>query len=156
MGTTTNEKMRSTTGARLILLALCLAASFAPQAQAQKKKVKEKHFEPVARQNVRDYAGRYVGIEDDYVVEVRVGEDGRLFITSREGKREARLEDLRLEGAGVTATKVYADGRRAEFAATFVDRVLNGERAFGLMVEKLWVELPGLTITQMFYRRVSG
>jgi hypothetical protein len=140
---------------KLIAFALCLAASFAPQAVGQKKKFKEKHFEPVARQNVRDYAGRYVGIEDEYVVEVRVGEDGRLSVTSREGQREARLEDLKLEGARVSATKVYADGRRAEFAATFVDRVLNGEREFGLMVEKLWVELPGLTVTQMFYRRVS-
>ncbi|HVG28781.1 MAG TPA: hypothetical protein VM864_03580 [Pyrinomonadaceae bacterium] len=137
------------------VFALCLAAAAAPQGLAQKKKVKEKHFEPVARQNLGDYAGRYVGIEDEYVVEVGVGEGGRLSVTSREGKREARLEDLRIDGARVSATKVYADGGRAEFAATFVDRVLNGEREFGLMVEKLRVELPGLSVTQMFYRRVS-
>lgn len=155
MRATTDEKLKLMTRAKPILLALCLAASFAPPAQAQKRKFKEKHFDPVARQNVRDYAGRYVGIEDEYVVEVRVGEDGRLLVTSREGKREARLEDLRIDGARVTATKVYADGERAEFAATFGDRVLDGERAFGLMVEKLRVELPGLTVTQMFYRRVS-
>lgn len=155
MRTTAKGKMRSTVRAKLILLALCLAAALAPQGSAQKKKVKEKHFEPVARQNVGDYAGRYVGIEDEYVVEVRVGEDGRLLMTSREGRSEARLEDLKIEGARVSATKVYADGRRAEFVATFADRVLNGERSFGLMVEKLWVELPGLTVTQMFYRRVS-
>ncbi|HEX8163131.1 MAG TPA: hypothetical protein VF538_14775 [Pyrinomonadaceae bacterium] len=141
---------------KLIALALCLASVCAPQASAQKKyKHKEKRFEPVARQDVRDYAGRYVGIEDDYVVEVRVGEGGRLVVTSREGQREARLEDLRIDGARVSATKVYSDGARAEFAATFVDRILNGERAFGLMVEKLWVELPGMTLTQVFYRRVS-
>ena len=74
---------------KLIALALCLASVCAPQASAQKKyKHKEKRFEPVARQDVRDYAGRYVGIEDDYVVEVRVGEDGRLSATSREGGRD--------------------------------------------------------------------
>lgn len=156
MRTTTNEKASATKRAKPILLALCLAASLAPQGSAQKKiKNKEKHFEPVARQNMRDYAGRYVGIEDEYVVEVRADEGGRLLITSREGKREARLEDLKIDGARVTATKVYADGTRAEFAATFADRVLNGERAFGLLVEKIWIELPGMTVTQMFYRRVS-
>jgi hypothetical protein len=156
MRTTTDGKARSTVRAGLILLALCLAASSAPRALAQKKnKVKEKHYEPVVRQNVRDYAGRYVGIEDEYVVEVRAGDDGRLSITSREGGREAWLEDLRIDGARVSATKVYRDGRRAEFAATFADRVLNGERAFGLLVEKLWIELPGMTVTQMFYRRVA-
>ena len=152
-----NRNHRSRLASRMtsVAFALCLAAlGCAPQALAQKNKHKEKRFEPAARQNVGDYAGRYVGIEDEYVVEVRVGEDGRLSVTSREGQREARLEDLRIDGARVTASKVYADGRRAEFAATFVDRVLNGERAFGLMVEKLRVELPGLTVTQMFYRRV--
>jgi hypothetical protein len=149
---------RATLNAGAMIIALCLAAAVAPQGSAQKKyknKNKEKHFEPVARQNIRDYAGRYVGIEDDYVVEVRVGEDGQLSATSREGGREARLEDLKIEGARVTATKVYSNGGRAAFAATFADRVLNGERAFGLLVEKIWVELPGLTATQMFYRRVS-
>ncbi|MFN2480185.1 MAG: hypothetical protein ABR554_01700 [Pyrinomonadaceae bacterium] len=140
---------------KLIAFTLCLAASLAPQALGQKKKFKEKHFEPVARQNVRDYAGRYVGIEDEYVVEVRAESDGTLSVTSREGGREARLEGLKIDGARVTATKVYRDGARAEFAATFADRVLNGERAFGLLVEKIWIELPGLTVTQMFYRRVS-
>jgi hypothetical protein len=138
-----------------IVVGLCLAASCAAQAQAQKRKFKEKRFEPVARQNLQDYAGRYVGIEDDYVIEVRVGADGRLSLTSREGGREARLEGVRIKGARVTATKVYGGGGRAEFAATFADRVLNGQRAFGLMVEKLRVELPGLTLSQMFYRRVS-
>ena len=142
---------------KLFALALCLTCLCASQALAQKKKNKhkEKHFEPVARQNLRDYEGRYVGIEDEYVVEVRVDEGGRLLITSREGRREARLEGLKIDGARVTATKVYTDGTRAEFAATFADRVLNGERAFGLMVEKLWVELHGLTATRIFYRRVS-
>jgi hypothetical protein len=134
---------------------LCLVALATSNAVAQKKKNKEKHFEPVARQNLRDYAGRYVGIEDDYVIEVRVGQDGKLAITSREGERTATLSDISLDGANLSATKTYADGKRAAFSATFADRVLNGERAFGLLVEKLWIELPGLTVTRMFYRRVE-
>ena len=116
---------------KLIVLALCLAALCPAQALAQKKiKHKEKRFEPAARQNLRDYAGRYVGLEDSYVIEVSVGAD-------------------------VTATKVYENGKRAEFSATFAVRVLNGERAFGLLVKNITVELAGLTNTQMFYRRVG-
>jgi hypothetical protein len=145
---------RSTVGAVAMILALGLAAAFAPQGLAQKKK-SQKHYEPVARQNLRDYAGRYVGIEDDYVIEVRADEGGRLIITSRERGREARVEDLKVEGARASGTKVYANGGRAEFSATFADRVRDGERTFGLNVEKLWLELPGLTVTRMFYRRVS-
>jgi hypothetical protein len=135
---------------------LCLVALASANAVAQKRyKNKEKHFEPVARQNLRDYAGRYVGIEESYVIEVRVGEDGKLAITSREGERTATLSEIKLDGANLSATKTYADGKRASLSATFADRVLNGERAFGLLVGKLWIELPGLTVTQMFYRRVE-
>jgi hypothetical protein len=145
---------RSASRAGAMLLALCLAAAFAPRGSAQKKK-SQKHYEPVARQNLKDYAGRYVGIEDDYVIEVRAGEGGQLVVTSRERGREARVEDLKIEGARASGTKLYADGTRAEFLATFADRVRDGERIFGLNVEKLWLELPGLTVTRMFYRRVS-
>jgi hypothetical protein len=138
-----------------IAVALCLVALASSNVVAQKKpyKNKEKHFDAVARQNVRDYAGRYVGIEDDYVIEVRVGDDGKLAITSREGDRTATLSDIKLDGANLSATKIYANGKRASFSATFADRVLNGERAFGLLVRNLWIELPGMTATQIFYRR---
>ena len=146
--------MRSKLARATAAAALCLALAPLSAAQKRKEKIKEKHFEPVARQNVRDYAGRYVGIEDDYVLEVTVGDDGALSITSREDGRTATLSDIRLDGAEVTATKTYANGKRAAFSATFADRVLNGERAFGLLVRNIWIELPGLTATQMFYRRV--
>jgi hypothetical protein len=155
MATTTDGKTKLTAGARPILLALCLAASFAPPSLAQKKKVKEKHFEPVARQNLRDYAGRYAGVDDGYWIEISVGDDGRLAATSHEGHREAALTDIRLEGARLTATSVYRNGRRAEFVATFGDRVRGNDRTFGLTTESIWIELPGITLTRIFYRRVS-
>jgi hypothetical protein len=155
MWTTTSGKTRLKAGAKPILLALCLAASFAPPSLAQKKKSKEKHFEPAARQNLRDYAGRYVGVDDGYWIEIAVGDDGRLAATSHEGGREAALTDIRLEGARLTATSVYRSGRRAEFVATFGDRVRDGERTFGLTTESIRIELPGITLARIFYRRVS-
>jgi hypothetical protein len=154
MMTTVNQKTRSTTRAKLILIALCLAASLAPQGLAQKK-TKEKRFEPAARQNLRDYAGRYVGVDDRYWIEISVGDDGRLAATSHEGGRFATLTDIRLKGARLTATSVYRNGRRAEFVATFGDRVRGDERLFGLTTESIRIELPGITLTRIFYRRVS-
>jgi hypothetical protein len=156
MRTTTNEKARSARRSKLILLALCLAASFAPASLAQKNKKKvPKHFEPAARQNVRDYAGRYAGVDDGYWIEIGVGDDGRLAATSHEGGRLVALTDIRLEGARLTATSVDRDGRRAEFVATFGDRVRGGERTFGLTTESIRIELPGITLARIFYRRVS-
>jgi hypothetical protein len=147
--------MKKLTAFALCLLVVCLAALCPAQAAAQKKKVKEKRFEPVARQNLRDYTGRYVGIEESYWIEVRVGDDGRLAMTSHEDGRAATLTDIEITGASLTATKVYTNGKREEFVATFVDRVLNGERAFGLMAENMKIELPGMTLTRIFYRRVG-
>jgi hypothetical protein len=86
---------------------------------------------------------------------VRVGDDGRLSATSHEAGRAAELADIRVEGASLTATKVYANGQRAEFVATFADRVLNGERVFGLLAENMRIEMAGLTLTRVFYRRVG-
>jgi hypothetical protein len=140
---------------KLFALALCLACVCASQAFAQKKKTKEKRFEPAARQNLRDYAGRYVGVDDGYWIEIAVGDDGRLAATSHEGGREAALTDIRLEGTRLTATSVYRNGRRAEFVATFGDRVRGDERAFGLTTESIRIELPGITLTRIFYRKVS-
>jgi hypothetical protein len=147
---------RSKTMKHLIAFALCLASLGSSQALAQKKwKNKEKHFEPVARQNLRDYAGRYVGIEESYWIDLRVGDDGRISATSHEDGRVATLTDIRVDGATLTATKVYANGQRADLVATFGDRVRDGEHTFGMRVENARIELPGITLTQVFYRRIA-
>ena len=136
--------------AGLLILILVLAA--AAQGATQKHKHKEKRFEAVVRAEARDYAGRYVGIDDSYVLEVGTEADGRLKITSREGSRRAELRDIRLDGARLTATKVYEDGSTAKFEGLFADRVLNGERRFGVVVSGLDIKLDGMTINRTFYR----
>jgi len=136
--------------AGLLILILVLAATV--QGSPQKHKHKEKRFEAVVRAEARDYAGRYVGIDDSYVLEVGTEADGRLKITSHEGARRAELRDLRLDGARLTATKVYEDGSTAKFEGLFADRVLNGERRFGVVVSGLDIRLDGMTINRTFYR----
>lgn len=140
-----------------LILAATVAAVVPTAANTQKKwKTKEKRFEAVVKAEPSEYAGRYVGIDDSYVLEIGVGPEGGLRITSTEGARRAELRDIRLDGARLTATKVYEDGQTAKFEGLFADRVLNGERAFGVVVSGLDIKIEGLTINRTFYRLFTG
>ena len=142
------------TVARLVALFVIVALAPAPVfggAQKLKNKRKEKRFEPVVKQDSREYVGRYVGLED-YYLEIRAGADGALSVISREGARRAMLRDIQLTGARLTATRVYPDGTTKEFTGTFVNRVLNDDVRFGIMVENVEVQFEGLTLNNIFYR----
>jgi hypothetical protein len=131
-----------------VLLLACV-----PAAGQKKWKQKEKRFEPVVKQAARDYAGRYVGLEDSHWLEVRAEDAERLAVTLYEEGRAVSLRDVRLDGSRLTATKVYEDGRAAPFSAVFADRILNGDRRFGVLVEGV-VKLPGGGISErLFYTR---
>jgi hypothetical protein len=143
--------------ALLALLTLVCAAA-APvfggddgEQKFKNKPRKEKRFEPVVKENMADYAGRYVGLED-YYLEVKRDVDGQLAIVSQEGRRRATLHNISLTGARLTATRVYEDGTTKEFEATFVNRILNGDSRFGIMVENVEVKFEGLTFNRIFYR----
>lgn len=132
-------------------LLLCLSA----QGFGQKKKLKQKdkRFEPVVKQNLADYAGKYVGFQDDHFVEISVDAGGRMLATSHEGNRQATLTNIRVDDARLTATKTYADGSRAEFSAVFVNRILNGETAFGMQVQGPVRVDETLLLERVFYKR---
>ena len=112
---------------------------------------KEKRFEPVVKENISDYTGKYIGLED-YYLEITRDVDGQLSVVSREGKRRATLQNISLTGARLTATRVYSDGTTKEFEGTFVNRILNGDTRFGIMVENLEVKFEDLTFNRIFYR----
>ncbi|HEV2802667.1 MAG TPA: hypothetical protein VGW12_19505 [Pyrinomonadaceae bacterium] len=136
----------------LILVALACNVAIVSSAQKLKHKHKEKRFEPVVKERLADYAGRYVGIEPDYYLEVTADADGELSVRVQEGARSATLRDIRIEGARLKATRVYANGTTKAFEATFVNRILNGEIAFGVLVENLDIEYAGITFSRLFYR----
>lgn len=140
----------------VIAIALALLAAPVSAAQKNKGKLKEKRFEAVVRQEASEYAGRYVGIDESYTLEIEVGEGNQLRITSIEGSRRAELRDIKLEGALLMATKVYEDGTTARFEGLFANRILNGERTFGVVVSGLNIQIEGLTITRTFYRLFTG
>jgi hypothetical protein len=136
----------------LFTLLQCAAPAYSESGEQKfKDKHKEKRFEPVVKANIADYAGRYVGLED-YYLEIKLDVDGQLSIVSHEGVRRATLRNIALSGARVTATRVYADGTTKEFEATFVNRILNGESRFGIMVENLEVKFEDMTFNRIFYR----
>ena len=133
---------------------LCAAPAYSESGGGQKfknKPRKEKRFEPAVKENLADYTGRYIGLED-YYLEITRDVDGQLSIVSREGGRRATLQNISLTGARLTATRVYSDGTTKEFEATFVNRILNGDSRFGLLVENLEVKFEGLTFNRIFYR----
>ena len=146
----------------VVLLTLFTLACAAPvsgdEGAGQKfknKPPKEKRFEPVVKENANDYRGRYVGLED-YYLEIKTDVDGQLSIVSQEGRQRATLHNISLSGARLTATRVYPDGSTKEFEGTFVNRILNGDSRFGIMVENVEVKFEGLTFNRIFYRLDSA
>ena len=136
-------------------MAFALMTSVAVELFGQKtKKIKDKRFETVVRQDLKDYEGTYVGIDSDYIIDVRVRTDGSLLVTSLEAGRSVTLNDIKVTGARLTGVKIYANGESEKFEGTFSDRILNGKRAFGIVVEGLNLHLDGgTTLNKVFYQR---
>ncbi|HLL69842.1 MAG TPA: hypothetical protein VK363_00330 [Pyrinomonadaceae bacterium] len=147
--------MRSNLKLSVAVFALLALACVAPAgAQKLKDKKKEKRFDPVVKQNIADYAGRYDS-GGDYYLEITFGTDGQPSIVSQEGARRATMRDIRFTGARLTATRVYADGTTKEFEATFGNRIVNGDSRFGIRMENFQVKIDDFMLDRVFYRRES-
>jgi ketosteroid isomerase-like protein len=134
----------------LSLMLLLAAAS--GEVFGQKKKYKDKRYEPATRATVKDYEGKYVGVESSYWIDIFVSPEGKLSINSYEGERRATLNDIKLEGAIISAVKVYEDGGSENFSGVFANRILNGQSAFGIIVDNVQVKVSGVTLHGLFYR----
>lgn len=139
---------------RQFLIALAVVLCFSVQGFGQKKKdkLKEKRYEPVVRETIEDYAGVYLGFDDEHSIEVRAQASGLLLVTVKEGKRVAVLRNMRLSNATLTGSKRYADGHEEKFSGVFANRILNGETTFGLLVEGPFRIDESLTVERVFYR----
>jgi hypothetical protein len=138
---------------RLLVLSLALLMACSLPAFGQKNKFKQKTFEPVVKQNFEDYAGKYSGPDAEHYAEVRVDAEGRWIVTVNDGPRRATLKNVKVNNARLTGLKVYADGSTQEFEAVFGNRVLNGVRDFGMLVEMNWEVAPGVKLQSVFFRR---
>ncbi len=91
-----------------------------------KWKIKEKRYDPVRVTDIRQVAGRYVGIDPDFVIELRVSDEGIVSGTMRNFGQTAVLREIRIEGADFTATVGTSDGSRLPLHGTFANRLRNG------------------------------
>ena len=87
--------------------------------------------EAVVKNNFRDYGGVYQSSDANYRIELRVAADGTVegngydsdFNDSQ--KRDFTLADGRIEGALLTATKVFSSGETKKLEAVFNNRTVT-------------------------------
>jgi hypothetical protein len=112
-----------------------------------KWKTKEKTFEPVAITDVRKAAGRYVGIDPDYVVDLKLDDEARLSGKIIQFGVASPLRDLRIEGS-----ELYATVGGLPLHGTFVNRSRDGNIAFGLLVHDADIKTDEVTLSEIFCR----
>jgi hypothetical protein len=159
------------------------AASMAAQARSQaiaasfskfKSISKEKHgvtkakylkveSQPAVKANPEDYSGTYEVPDLGFAIRLRVDHSGKVEGTGYEPivdpavRRMFTLRDGRIEGALITATKVYANGKSDRLEGVFIDRMTfesptdKGVTKFGLGVIGKPVEVSGMTLDKLFF-----
>jgi len=137
----------------LWLVALCLLLVGAAPEQGKKAKAKHKTFQPIVKTDARGYAGRYVGIDSTYYVDVRLGEDGKLAVKVHEGSATSELQDVHLDGARLAGTSADTDGKPKAFEGVFGERNINGRRAFGLLVNQAVRVSGDVVVNRIFCKR---
>ena len=86
--------------------------------------------EAVVKNNVQDYSGVYQSSDKSYKIELRVSADGKAEGSGYDttfndsGKRNFTLKDARIDGALLTATKVFDDGGTKKLEAVFNNRTI--------------------------------
>jgi len=126
---------------RKLALALALLSALP---LAAKVKNKHKEFVPVAIGDARTIAGHYVGIERDFEIDIDVSAAGKVSGTLHRFGTLTPLGNVVIDGAEL---------RSNALRATYVDRILNGDHAMGLLTHDITLEHDGLTLTRLFCRK---
>ena len=113
-----------------------IAASFNKQKHAVKEKngvrtekYKEVSSESVVKPNMTDYSGVYEVSDLGYAITIQVTSDGRVQASGSENGRSFRFDNARIEGALLSATKIYHDGTAEKFEGVFMTRTVPGMAA---------------------------
>ena len=124
------------------------------------EKYKDVKSEPLIKQNIGDYSGTYEVSGLGYVISLQVGSDGRVQANGYENGRVFKLENANINGAVLTASKVYKNGTTEKFEGVFLKRTDRnsptdpGVTTFGLgVLLDAPVELNGNTFDKLFYQR---
>ena len=125
------------------------------------EKYKDVRAELVVKQNASDYTGVYEVVGLGFLINIQVSNDGSLQANGYDqGRSRAfKLENAKIEGALLTASKVYQDGATERFEGVFLNRTVRNSptapavTTFGLGVTlNTPVEIDGVTYQRMFYQ----
>jgi hypothetical protein len=151
-----------------------IAASFSKFKNVSKEKRgirKSKYLrvqsEPALLANPADYSGKYVASDWGFGFDIRVNPDGTFTGTGYDAldgnvSRTFTFRNGKIQGALLTATKVYADGRSRAFEGAFMNRSTyqsatdKGVTVFGFGTTTVApVNIDGNTIDKFFYEKQS-
>jgi len=130
----------------------------------RKEKYRKIESEPVIKTNPADYSGIYEVPDMAFALNLSVDRNGAVTGTGYEPltesvRRTFTLRNGRIQGALLTATKVYADGKSEKLEGAFMNRVSSdspndtGVSVFGFGTIGKPVEISGLTINKFFYEK---
>jgi hypothetical protein len=148
-----------------------IAASFSKHKHVVKEKrgirvekYKDIRSEPAVRADPQDYSGTYEVPDMGFAIQLQVDQSGNVTGTGYEPtgpdlsvRRRFTLKNGKVEGALLSATLVYADGKQDRFEGVFMNRIAfdsptdKGVAAFGLGVIGKNIALGGLTVDKLFY-----
>jgi hypothetical protein len=134
----------------------------------RKEKYKKVESEPVVKTTPEDYSGTYEIPDLGFAMHLRVDHGGRVegdgyepLMQDPAVRRAFTLKNGKIEGALLTATKVYAGGRTEKLEGVFINRTSfesptdKGVTTFGLGTVGRPIDVSGLTLDRLFYELTS-
>ena len=128
----------------------------------RKEKYKDVRSDPIVKQDITEYSGVYQVADLGDVIDLRIGRDGRIQADGHDSDQPSRtfvLEDGKIEGAVLTAIKVYRDGKTERFEGVFLTRTeRNSPIDPGITTSGLGVvlatprEFAGNSYEKLFYQ----
>ena len=127
----------------------------------RRDKYKDVRSEPVVNQDITAYSGVYVTDLGDSI-DLTIASDGRIQATGHDSEQSTQgfvLENARIDGAVLIATKRYRDGASEPFEGVFINRTERnapsdpGMTMFGLgVVLATPRQVDGNTYDKLFYQ----
>jgi hypothetical protein len=133
----------------------------------KKEKYLKVESNPVVKANPEDYSGTYEIPDLGFAIRLRVDHNGKVEGDGYEPladpavRRTFTLRNGKIEGALITATKVYAGGHAETLEGVFINRTSfesptdKGFSRFGLGTLGRPIEVSGLTLDRFFYELKS-
>ena len=134
----------------------------------KKEKYLKVESNPVLKANPEDYSGTYEIPDLGFAMHLRVDHSGRVegdgyepLMPDPAVRRTFTLKNGKIEGALLTATKVYAGGYPEKLEGAFIERTTfesptdKGFSRFGLGTLGRPIEVSGLTLDKFFYELAS-